>query len=149
MVTLPVTTPLAAISELLGEWHTRRHERGCEADLLPAPIGEQVLISSDGFEAEFYAGLERSGEIVKLQHLDTLRLAVFGSISEGDSDLPEQWSARVSGAFESAEDGRFEISLTQNGRARVSIDGEVVLDGFEDPPPPASVNSSWVWAARV
>ena len=131
--TPPLTTPLAAISEFLVDTRVI-HERGCEADLSATLIGDGVLTSPDGFEAEFFVGTEFSGEVLKRQHLDSLRFVIYGSMP--DPELPEQWSARVAGTFVSDEDGPFLIALSQSGRARVFIDGELVLDGFKHPPPP-------------
>jgi beta-glucosidase len=41
----------------------------------------------------------------------------------------------VRGRIVPDEDGTFELALAQAGRARVFLDGELVLDGFTDPPP--------------
>ena len=134
LTTSLVTTPLAAISERLGDGVRVVHERGVEVDRSATLIGHGVLTSPDGFEAEFHAGREFTGKVLKRQHLDTLRLAIFGSMPA--AELPDDWSVRVSGSFVSEEDRMFRISLTQSGRARVSIDGRPVLDGFDNPPPP-------------
>ena len=134
MVTPRLRTPRESISALLLPGTEVLHERGCEADLSATPIGDRVLVSPGGFDAEFFAGSDCSGEVVKRQHLDTLRLAVYQSMP--DDQLPDEWSVRVRGTVVPEEDGRFQFALSQSGRARVLIDGETVLDGFEHPPPP-------------
>ncbi|MGP0031606.1 MAG: glycoside hydrolase family 3 protein [Acidimicrobiales bacterium] len=134
MVTPRLRTPRESISALLLPGTEVLHERGCEADLSATPIGDRVLVSPGGFDAEFFAGSDCSGEVVKRQHLDTLRLAVYQSMP--DDQLPDEWSVRVRGTVVPEEDGRFQVALSQSGRARVLIDGETVLDGFEHPPPP-------------
>ena len=48
----------------------------------------------------------------------------------------DDWSARAHGLIVPEEDGVFELGLAQAGQARVLLDGEVVLDGVADPPPP-------------
>jgi len=128
-----LTTPLESVSALFGDGSEVVYERGCEVDLSAALIGERVLVAPDGFEADFHAGPECAGEVLKRQRLDTLRLVVFGSMR--DESLGDEWSVRVRGSVVPEEDGRFEIALAQRGRARVFIDGAIVLDGFENPMP--------------
>ena len=43
------------------------------------------------------------------------------------------WSMRVTGTVVPEEDGPFQLALAQAGRARVFVDGALVLDGFSDP----------------
>jgi beta-glucosidase len=133
VVTPRLCTPLEALSARFGEAAELVHERGCEAGLSATPLGERVLVAPDGFQVEFHDGLEWGGDVVKRQTLETLRFAVFASMP--DEALGEEWSARVRGSLVPEEDGRFEIALSQGGRARVLLDGVIVLDGFENPPP--------------
>ncbi len=128
-----LTTPLEAVSALFGDASEVVYERGCEADLSATPIGESVLVAPDGFDVAFHAGPECAGEPLKRETLDTLRLVVFGSMR--DESLGDEWSVRVRGSVVPEEDGRFEIALAQSGRARVLVDGEILLDGFEMPMP--------------
>jgi beta-glucosidase len=132
-----LTSPLEAISELFGQGSEVLHERGCDANLSPALIGGPVLVAPAGFDVEFHEGLEFSGEVKKRLHLDTLRLAI--SLIH-DDQLGDQWSARVRGTVVPVEDGRFQLALSQSGRARVLVDGEVMLDGFKSPPPTGGVD---------
>ncbi len=134
VVTPHLMTPFESLSALFGDGTEVVYERGCEADLTATPLGERVLVAPEGFEAEFHTGFECAGEIVKRQKLPSLRLVVFGSMSDGS--LGDEWSVRVRGSVVPQEDGVFHIALAQSGRARVFIDGELVLNGFENPPPP-------------
>jgi beta-glucosidase len=134
VVTYPLTTPFEALSALFGAGAEVVHERGCEADLSATLIGHRVLVAPVGFAAEFYAGLEFSGEVIRRQQLETLRLCVYHSMH--DDSLGEEWSLRVRGSVVPEEDGVFQLALAQSGRARVFVDGELVLDGFTSPPPP-------------
>jgi len=133
VATPALTTPLASVAALLGDASEVVYERGCEADLSATPIGERVLVAPDGFDATFHAGPECAGEILKREKLDTLRFVVFGSMR--DVSLGDEWSVRVRGSVLPDEDGRFELALAQSGRARVLVDGEILLDGFENPMP--------------
>ena len=133
VATPALTTPLESVSALFGDASEVVYERGCEADLSATPIGESVLVAPDGFHAAFHAGPECAGEVLKREKLDTLRFVVFGSLR--DESLGDEWSVRVRGSVVPDEDGRFEVALTQSGRARVLVDGEILLDGFESPMP--------------
>ena len=138
LTTPPLTTPLTAISGMLSDSTQLVYERGCEADLSATPLGQGVFTSVEGFDAEFFAGETFSGEVVKRQHLETLKLAAYGSMT--DNGLPESvWSARVAGSIVSEEDGKFHLSLRQGGRARIWVGDEVLIDGFEHPLPSGEV----------
>ena len=81
-----------------------------------------------------FDGLEHSGGVVRRTHLEDLRLFVFNPAVQ---DYPlHEWSMRARGHVVPSESGRFLLALAQVGRARVLLDGVVVLDGFENPPPP-------------
>ncbi len=134
VVTYPLRTPLEALSALFGAGTEVVHERGCEADLSATLVGQRVLAAPGGFGAEFYAGLEFSGEVTRRQQLETLRLCVYRSLQ--DDSLGDEWSVRVRGSVVPEEDGVFQLALAQSGRARVFVDGVLVLDGFTSPPPP-------------
>jgi beta-glucosidase len=129
-----VTSPLDALTDALGPEVALVFARGCEADRSATPLGRSVLPAPAGFEAEVYEGLERSGDVVHRHTLEELRLLVYNPVVQG---YPEgDWSMRVRGTVVPAESGLFELALAQSGRARVLVDGKLVLDGFEDPPPP-------------
>ncbi len=127
-------SPLEALSAALGDDVEVLFERGCEVDLSATPIGRSVLRVPDGFAVEVFDGLEWSGEVVHRTELDELRLFVF---SASVQRYPaSDWSLRARGTVVPGETGTFQIALSQVGRARVLVDGVVVLDGFENPPPP-------------
>ncbi|HEY8060346.1 MAG TPA: glycoside hydrolase family 3 C-terminal domain-containing protein, partial [Acidimicrobiales bacterium] len=127
-----LVSPLDALTEALGDGVELVHARGAEASLTPTVVGGPVLRAPDGFEVERYAGTDLDGEVIDHQHLDELRFLVFSLGADGSND----WSARAHGTIVPEEDGVFELGLAQAGQARVFVDGEVVLDGVADPPPP-------------
>jgi beta-glucosidase len=134
VVERPVTSPLDALTSVLGPGVEVAYARGCEADRSGTLVGRSVLRAPDGFETEVFEGPELSGDIVHRGTLEELRLLVYNATAQG---YPEgDWSMRVRGTVVPAESGLFELALAQSGRARVLVDGKVVLDGFEDPPPP-------------
>jgi beta-glucosidase len=127
------TSPLEALTAVLGEGVELVCERGCEVDLSPAVVGQTVLRAPDGFGFEVFDGLDLVGEPIHRGQLAELRQFVFHSDAQG---FPAgEWSMRIRGTVVPEETGVFELALAQSGRARLLIDGEVVLDGFENPPP--------------
>jgi len=128
-----VESPLQALTAALGKGTEVVHARGCEADLSAALVGTRVLEAPDGFAVEVFEGTGWSGPAVATQHLDDLRLCVFQSASQG---YPvDDWSMRMRGRVVPRESGLFELALAQAGRARVLVDGHLLLDGFTNPPP--------------
>jgi beta-glucosidase len=129
-----IVNPVDAIGAALGPGTELAFARGCEVDRSATPLGHSALPAPDGFDVEVYEGLDFAGDAVHRAHLDELRLLVFSAPAQG---YPVgDWSMRVRGTVIPNESGRFELALAQSGRARVLVDGAVVLDGFADPPPP-------------
>ena len=118
------TTPLAALRRRLGDTVSIVHEPGCRIDRaippLAIPMDEVILV--DG--AEVLRGTRQGTNLV-----------FFGPPVPG---LEGAWSVRAQGVFVPEADGPHEIALSQAGRTRVFVDGELVLDGVDDPLPPGS-----------
>lgn len=49
---------------------------------------------------------------------------------------PDRFSFTATGTLRAAATGTHRLTFTQAGRARVTVDGTLVLDGVTDPPPP-------------
>jgi beta-glucosidase len=129
-----VVGPLAELRAAFGDGVDVVHERGCEADRSPRTVGGPVLPAPHGFEGTVYTEPGLRGEVFGTKHLDQLRVFVFTS---GAQAYPAgSWSMRVTGTVVPEEDGAFVLTLSQAGRARVYADGELVLDGVENPPGP-------------
>ena len=123
-----------ALSELLGPEVELGVARGCEIDLAATVIGTDVLRAPEGFEVEVYAGTELAGDPVSTRRIDDLRVVAFNSLR---SDWPDDdFSLRVTGRVVPDEGGAFALALAQAGRTRVFLDGDLVLDGVMNPPPP-------------
>ncbi len=134
VVERPVASPLDALRSALGPEVEVVFARGCEADRSGTLLGRSVLHAPDGFETEVFEGLELSGDIVHRGTLEELRVLVYNPGAQG---YPEgDWSMRMRGTVVPTESGLFELALAQSGRARVLMDGKLVLDGFDNPPPP-------------
>ena len=130
-------SPLEALRAKLPSEVEIVHERGCwtekttpslEAPDLVGPGGEGAL------SVEFYSGLEWQGEAVQRKVADSAQLLYFGS--PGESLQPGAFSFRARGQLTPSESGRHIFTLIQAGRARLRVGGEIVIDGFADPPPP-------------
>ena len=129
-----VVSPLETVIDALGAGVQVTHERGCEANMSARLLGGSVLPAPGGFEAEIYGSPDLSGEVIGRRSLEELRVFVLRGAEQG---FPGgEWSMRVSGTVVPQEDGAFELALAQAGRTRVLVDGEVILDGFANPPPP-------------
>ncbi|MCS5635616.1 MAG: glycoside hydrolase family 3 C-terminal domain-containing protein, partial [Myxococcota bacterium] len=130
-------TPLDALREKLGPGTEIVHERGCWTEKTTPPISAPQLSGPGGegpVQVEFYAGLEWEGDVLVRKAVDTSQFLYFGSPGEGLE--PGAFSFKAVGQLNPAESGRHVFTLIQAGRARLLVDGEVVIDGFADPPPP-------------
>ncbi len=101
------------------------HVAGCDIDTV-APALRIAM------RAEIHAGTEWAGDARSTASFRSSELLFFGPVD----DIGEEFSFRASGSFTPDRSGVHTFSLVQAGRARVSIDGDVVLDGIASPPPP-------------
>jgi len=130
------TTPLDALRAALADCSIV-HQRGCDIDRAPRPLGAPGL-ACDGFEVEIFAGAAWEGPVVHRRHLPEMRFFFFDPPA---ADLPaEGWSLRARATVVARESGRHRFALTQCGRARVLVDGAVLLDGVTHPPPPGGTD---------
>ena len=114
------------------------YERGCEVTLSPAVVGGPVLRAPDGFRADRFEGGECAGPIEESS--DLARLRMLEPTGLGSGEAVEEWSMRVVGTVIPEESGLFQLALAQAGVARVLINGELVLDGFTNRPPPGGTD---------
>lgn len=127
------TTPLDALRERLGDDVEIVHERGCWTEMTTPAIAASVVSEGRGFSVEHFAGLDCSGDPIHRQAGQSSQLMYFGRPAP---DLtPGDFSLRAVGRYVPQETGEYTLTLVQAGRARVLIDGEVLIDGFENPPP--------------
>jgi len=131
-------SPLDALEDAFGGGAEIVAERAVEVDRSATLLGHSAMPAPAGFALDVYAGSDLSGEAVRRDRLGELRLFVLDAAAQG---FPEDdWSVRARGTVVPTESGAFELALAQSGRARVLVNGEVVLDGVEHPPPPGGVD---------
>ena len=138
VVQRPTISFYSALERILGSETELRYERGCEVDRDSTVVGGSVLDAPDGFVVEVHDGLEFAGEVIHTTRVHELRVFVFDSSAQGYPK--DAWSMRIRGSIVPRETGTFRLALSQLGRARVLIDGVVVLDGFENPPAAGGVD---------
>jgi beta-glucosidase len=121
-------TPLDAIRAALTD-ATVTYARGCDTDRTAQPLRLH-------FEVDFFAGLECLGDVLHHMTLADSRVILLGAPPDG---VPSRdFSFRATCAYEPPESGEYTLTLVQAGRARVLVDGDVVVDGVTDPPGPGT-----------
>ena len=130
------TSPLEALTRRLPDC-TMRYEPGAVIDRSSRPLPARLLSCPDGqpgFAVDYFDGTELAGDPVHSSTLRDGRLLHFGMV-DGVAD-PSTFGFRATATFTPEETGEHTLTLVQAGRARVLVDGKVVIDGMADPAPP-------------
>ena len=120
-------TPAVIFEERLGDRVTV--EPGCVIDKL-AP----ALKPDNGFDVEFFASERWVGDVIGTTQRRSGRAIWAGEPTKGLGT--DSFSARMTGRLTIAETGTHAFTLIQTSGSRLLIDGEAVIDGIADPPPP-------------
>jgi beta-glucosidase len=121
------TSPLDALQARLGSQLEIRHAPGADIDQSVAALDVEFAVA-------LYAGPDWQGSVAAEATRRSGEVLFFGEPAPG---VPvEAFSFRATAAYTPTADGPHEISLVQSGRARLLVNGEVVLDGIVGPPPP-------------
>jgi beta-glucosidase len=115
------TSPLTALRAKLGETVTVVHEAG--VDLARTTSTLRIPMTVD------YRGLDGNDEVA---HRDQLHAAELSLLGPPVPTWDGPFSVRATGTYRPAESGRYLFTLTHVGRARLLVDGEMVLDGYDD-----------------
>lgn len=119
-------TPLAGLRDRFGDEFRIEHERGCSSYKQTPVLDTTVL---DGpLQVAYYAGRERSGEPALVEPGDRGWFTFTGPFTP---EVPEEFSMRVTGTVVAPETGEWTFGLVQVGRAKLAIDGEVMVDNWE------------------
>ena len=130
-------TPIEALSEKLGSDVEITHARGCWTEKTTPAISVRDLTGPSGeagLDVEVYPNLDRSGTPTLRRSGSGSQLLYFGPPSP--EFKPGSFSFVARGSYLPTESGVYTFTLMQAGRARIFIDGDCVLDGVSDPPPP-------------
>ena len=119
--------PVSPLAGLRARFTTTiEHARGCFSSKRTPVLDTAVL---DGpLTVEYFAGRERAGVPV---YTEEARRGLFTFIGPVGNGVPEEFSLRARGTVVASESGEWTFSLVQVGRARLSIDGEVVVDNWQ------------------
>jgi beta-glucosidase len=101
--------------------------RGCDIELTTRPL------VAPGTRLETFASLDWSGPVHSSYVEADLKLLWFGS--PGPGLVEDDFSFRATSHLDVRESGSHVLTLVQAGRARLLVDGVVILDGITDPPP--------------
>lgn len=102
-------------------------QRGCDIEKTIRPV------TAPGTRLELFDSLDWTGPVHSSSVEGDLRLLWFGSPATGLGE--ETFSFRATARLAVADTGRHVFTLVQAGRARLLVDGALLLDGFTDPPP--------------
>jgi len=114
-------SPLDALRERLGPDVAVRYAKGCDIDRSIPPLADPLLEA--GLDLEFFANRDARSQV------DSARIVFFGTPAPGVSY--DAFSVRASGSVVPEVSGTHVLHLVQAGRARVLIDGQVVIDATE------------------
>jgi beta-glucosidase len=101
------------------------HERGCFSFKRTPALEHPVL--RDPLQVRYYAGRERAGDPVYEEHSARGLFTFIGPVGHG---VPNEFSLEVRGTIVAPETGEWTFTLVQVGRAKLSVDGKVVVDNW-------------------
>jgi beta-glucosidase len=108
--------------------------RGCSAQRGPRPLDPASLThgpGEPGLRCDYFTGPALEGDPVRTATTAKSLLTWFGP---GDGWIDHRdFSLRLSGRFTPAASGVHTFSVSAVGRARVSMDSDVVVDGWPEP----------------
>lgn len=122
----PPVTPLAGLRERFADAFQVEHERGC-ASYKQTPILDDLMLDGP-LQIAYYPGRERAGEPALVEPGDRGWFTFTGPFTP---EVPEEFSMRITGTLVAPESGAWTFGLVQVGRAKLAIDGEVVVDNWQ------------------
>ncbi len=129
-------TPVEALKERLSPQTEIHYEVGAITDRTPRPVPQRLLTNSEGsngFRVEYFNGVAWEGEPYATHTGKSGRLLT--PEDQSGADELGSFSFRATAQLHTEIDGDHTLTLIQAGRARVYVDGEIVLDGISEPPP--------------
>ncbi|HEV7524551.1 MAG TPA: glycoside hydrolase family 3 C-terminal domain-containing protein [Acidimicrobiia bacterium] len=102
------------------------HERGCYS-FKRTPILETGPVLQAPLTVEYFAGREREGDPAYVEESARGLFTFIGPVGNG---VPDEFSLKARGTIAASETGEWTFTLVQVGRARLTIDGELVVDNW-------------------
>ena len=117
-------SPLTALSDRFDV--EIRHAHGCDIDRSTPPIGAPHVSS---LTADFFNGFDHDGDVVASKAYEKADFKFFGSPTDGVDGTKYSFRATATLTVDFA--GPYELKLVQNGKTRVMVDDEVVIDATD------------------
>jgi beta-glucosidase len=122
----PPVSPLAGLKTRFASSGVEvAYERGCDSFRTTPVLDERLL--QGPLRVEYFAGRERAGEPVHVEASGRGYFTFIGPVGRG---VPQEFSMKISGTVVVPESGEWTFALVQVGRARLSIDGELLVDNW-------------------
>ena len=131
------TSPLDALVARMGDQLEICYEPGVVTDRSAQPLGGRTTERADGgrgFDVAYFDSTDWTGPVVGNATVRDGRILHFDRVP-GVVDL-RSFSFRATTTFTPVVDGDHALTLVQAGRARLLVDGQVVVDGIAQPMPP-------------
>lgn len=126
-------SPLQGITERIGREGVVEYEIGTPIFKLPMPVEVDWLTAEDsqtnGLTLRYFNNLDLSGEPSHTAVLKKSYLSWFGDANPLVD--PAHFSLRLTGTLTVPADGEYELQLWSIGRARMELDGKVVIDHWQ------------------
>ncbi len=116
-------SPFDGIFAYVGEEIELAHEVGCSNSKL-LPLLPQT------FNVEYFNSPDLSGEVVHRAETEGSEIMWLQNVAP-DVDRT-QFSARLTTRFSPTEDGNYHVGLASAGRSRLFVDGQLLVDNWED-----------------
>jgi beta-glucosidase len=122
----PPIAPLDGLRARFGDGFRVEHERGC-ASFKQTPVLDTSVLDGP-LQISYYPGREPIGEPALVETGDRGWFTFTGPFTP---EVPKEFCMRISGTLLMPESGAWTFGLVQVGRARLTIDGAVVVDNWE------------------
>lgn len=127
-----IVSPLTAIQAPAGDQVRVGYEPGASNHRY-LPLLERDTMAEEGFAIEYFASLDCAGDPVSHEPTLGSEHVWLGNVPPG---VPARaFSARFSTVFRPKSGGTHQFSLVTGGKARLALDGELVVDNWTAPEP--------------
>lgn len=129
-----IVTPLEGITARFSEQAELQYTVGAMSNkMLPALDKTLIKTSSgdQGVQIEFYDGPHLTGDPVDTLTKERMEMAFVGNVNP-NLKSPQNYSARITGIFTPIVSGEQRFSLVSAGLGRLKINGEIVIDNWDD-----------------